>query len=122
MNTKAFLTFRKDYLYLQQRILKKLDTVKFKFNKDGFAEKKLFEIKLRNSKEVRGKTVLEGKELYDYITTPSVNFLSYLLSNDYEIAKRLKDYEHFFIIADLDVREADGKMSYYIIFSIHLNK
>ncbi len=122
MNTKAFLTFRKDYLYLQQRILKKLDTVKFKFRKDGFAEKQLFEIKLRNSKEVRGKTKLEGKEIFDYINTYSVHFLSYLLSNDYEIAKRLKEYGQFHIIADFDEREADGKVSYYIIFSIHLNK
>lgn len=122
MNTKAFLTFRKDYLYLQERILKKLDTVRLKFDKDGIAEKKLFEIKLRDSKEVRGKTKLEGKEIYDYITPYTVKFLTYILTNDYEITKRLKDYSNFYIIADLDERETDGKVSYYIIFSIHLNK
>lgn len=125
MNINAFLSFRKDYYNIQKRILKKLDS-KLKFDSTGKGEKTLFKMKLRPCKQVVGKTVVEGDDIYNYLNNHTTTFLSFLLSNDSIIKDKIKEKQseiaQYFITADFDNVDEDGKTNYYIYINIMFNK
>lgn len=130
MNISAFLTFRKDYYNIQKRILKKLDGSRLKFDSTGHGEKTLFKMKLRPCKQVVGKTVVEGDEIYNYLNHYSLMFLTFLLSNDSiiknKIAEKHSDIAQYFIRCDFDEvlvdGKVDGKRDYYIYINIQFSK
>lgn len=125
MNVSAYLSFRKDYYNLQKRILKKLDD-ELKFDSSGHGEKTLLAIKLRDCKQVRGKTKLEGDEINNYLNSFSINFLGQILSKDYQIKEKIAEKQpsikEYWINAAFDSKEVKDKTNYYIYITIMFNK
>lgn len=126
MNVNAYLTFRKDYLKIRERIIKRLETVQLKFDKSGHGEKGLFTMKLRDCKQLHYVVLKEKKDWDDTFNFISIKTLALFLSTDLEIKKKVlannKEILKYIIDTQFDEYEKDGKKKFEIDFVISFNQ
>lgn len=125
MNVNAYLTFRKDYLKIRERIIKRLETVQLKFDKNGNGEKGLFTMKLRDCKQLHipNGALITG----DTLNFISIKTLALFLSTDLDIKKKVLANNSEILVYAIDPQldeyyDKDGKKKFEIDFVISFNQ